>query len=203
MHRIILLLTALLLLTPDPLIAQNTNTFSSKLLIEQEGLIVLGYRTIIEFNTNKFAAVFPPRFRVQQDRQQHRITANSQDGSCVLSLSLTNTLILAADQEFEHATVRGRLMKQFPKAKVLNESWQFALEHQTPTFDLLRNTSAGEDHQVRISFIPTEKALITVSMTSTQERFEVNAFAFADLLASMLQADPDGKLEVNPLSNKL
>ncbi|MGB0579045.1 MAG: hypothetical protein ACPGVU_05020 [Limisphaerales bacterium] len=203
------LLATLLLLLFNRADAQNasaspsTNTFTSKLLIEREGLKVLGYRSLIEFNSNKFAAILPTNFRVQSDRQRHRIVAQSEDKSCVLSLSFTNAIILEKDEELDHKYLESRLAGQFQGAKALGESWQFALEDQAPTFDLLRKTAAGEIHKIRVSFIGTAKALITVSMTSSQDRFDNHAFTFADLLASLLQAGKDGELEINPLSNKL
>jgi len=209
MSKSTLLFIALILLTSNRTEAQNanvdanTNSFSAKLMTERENNVILGYRCVIEFNSNKFAAIFPANYRVQQDRQRHRIVATSQDRSCVLTLSFTNALILGKDQEFDHQSLQNRLAGQFQGAKIVDETWQFALENQAPTFDLLRRTAAGETHRARVSFVSTAKALVTVAMTSTQDRFQHNAFAFADLLASLLQADEDGKLEINPLSNKL
>jgi hypothetical protein len=155
----------------------------------------------VTLGTNKFGFVMPDGYRLEtQDRQ--KVTLVSADLNCLLTFRVVETEP-ARDTEPDAAYYRDLLLSRHPGGKITDEFSLAAVSRRGPAFDLRWNAAGTVPRLERALFISCDAGLLEFSLVSSLEKFEAGRQALRAFLITFRTAEPDGRLNMPVLSDRL
>lgn len=162
-------------------------------------------RLILTMGTNQFAFILPGDFQLQKDPAGNRVVLPQVSGHCSLTFSLlpvdpTNAANPMVSAELQPR--RAAWLAQFAQAQIVNEIGR-GMGNALGQGFIMRWPTVGLQWEYRgVLYAPYAGNLLEVTFSAGQEHYQ-EAYEIFNLLTATFSAGETGKLEIQPLSDKL
>jgi hypothetical protein len=155
----------------------------------------------VTFGTNKFGFVMPAGFRLEMEGGQ-KVTLVSADFSCLLTFRVLDPAP-PGGTELDPAPYRDLVLSNRRGGKILEEFSLAAASRRGPAFDVRWNAAGPVPRRERVLFIPYSAGALEFSLVSSLEKFDAGERAVRSFLITFRTPEPDGRLIMPVLSNRL
>ena len=155
-------------------------------------------RVYVTCGSNHFALLLPAGFRVQSSGARS-LTLLSDDSSCIFTFRPGQQL---EPSELSLERCRKALLSEHPTARITQEFALWADSRSGPAFDAAWTAAGALARLARVVFIPSTDGVLEFSMVCDPDKIEVGRRALHTILLTFRASDPNGKLQVAPLSNQ-
>jgi len=150
------------------------------------------FRVFVTIGTNKFTFVTPDGFQIKEDPAQQRVILTSANQTCTMIIKFGGT-VSDGSSASDTTACRDLLLKQYPKATILNE-FSATAGQSGPAFDLQYLSPGGTSQIMRVAFIPSVVGTLEFKATGTANV----QMSFNTILRTFSTSDASGKLEIPP-----
>jgi len=155
----------------------------------------------VTFGTNKFGFVMPDGFRLEAEDRQ-KVTLVSADLNCLLTFRMLESEPVGGIEP-DAAYYRDLLLSRRPGGKITDELSLAAVSRRGPAFDLRWNAAGTVPRLERVLFISCDAGVLEFSLLSSLEKFGAGRQAFSAFLITFRTVEPDGRLNMPVLSDRL
>ena len=158
------------------------------------------FRAYLTIGTNRFAFLVPAGLGLQV-LDQRRVHLFTGDYSCVLTVQFLESSSLDP-REMNPDLSREIVLKRYAGAKILAQSSPNVCGRPASGFDLDWLAGGTLLRRTRVVLLGTDSGLMELSLSSSLEQFGPSQRHFNTLLLTLVASDPEGKLNVAPISNR-